>query len=654
MCGIAGFVDLNGQLTEPVNKLQRMIGTLVHRGPDDQGFWFDQQVGVGLGHQRLSIIDLSPQGHQPMASHSGRYVIAYNGEVYNFDALRTELESLGSGFRGRSDTEVMLAAIEAWGLERAVSRFVGMFAFVLWDHESRQLHLVRDRLGIKPLYYGYVNGAFVFGSELKALRAYPGFAQDIDRGALALLLRHGYVPVPYSIYQGVQKLLPGHILTLPLSRRGCETYKILAYWSAKEVAEQGSAAPFIGTAEEAVEQLDNLLREAVGLRMVADVPLGAFLSGGIDSSTVVALMQTQSTQPVKTFSIGFNEANYNEAQYAKAVAKHLGTDHTELYVTPEEAMAVIPLLPTLYDEPFSDSSQIPTFLVSQLARKYVTVALSGDGGDELFYGYNRYSMVSRRWQQIGWIPHRVRVALAGLLMGASPETWGKALDALIPKTSKKLRIQYLRDKVHNLADVLCIDGPDALYRRWVSQWREPTVAVLGAEEPTTVFTNPSRQAKLSQFSERMMFLDLVSYMPDDILTKVDRASMGVSLEARVPMLDHRVVELAWQLPLGMKIRNGQQKWLLRQVLYRYVLKSLIERPKMGFSVPIDAWLCGPLRDWAEALLDENRLRTEGYFAPAVIQQKWREHIEGKRRWHHQLWDVLMFQAWLEAGRENST
>ena len=652
MCGLAGFVDLNGQLKEPVNKLQRMVNTLAHRGPDDEGIWFDTEVGVGLGHRRLSILDLSPEGHQPMVSQSGRYVIVYNGEVYNFAALRAELDKLRYSFRGRSDTEVMLAVIEAWGLERAVNRFVGMFAFALWDRKSRQLHLVRDRLGIKPLYYGCVNGAFVFGSELKALRAYPGFAQPINRGALALLLRHQYIPAPHSIYEGVQKLLPGHILTLPLSRRVCENYKTLAYWSAKEIAEQGSAAPFTGTAEEATQQLDNLLREAVGLRMVADVPLGAFLSGGIDSSTVVALMQAQSTRPVKTFSIGFNEAGYNEAEHAKAVASHLGTEHTELYVTAEEAMAVIPRLPRLYDEPFPDSSQIPTFLVSQLARKHVTVSLSGDGGDELFHGYDRYFKARRMWQKIGWMPRGARAAIARSLKAVSPEVWAEALGVLIPLLPDKFRTPFPGNKVHSLADVLSMDRPDALYRREMSQWRNPAAVVLGAEEPMTALTDPTREARLPDFAQRMLFLDLISYLPDDILTKVDRASMGVSLEARVPMLDHRVVEFALRVPLSMKVRGGQGKWVLRQVLYKYVPKVLIQRPKKGFSVPMDVWLRGPLRDWAEALLDECRLRTEGYFTPAPIREKWREHIEGKFSWHRHLWDVLMFQAWLEAQTQN--
>ena len=657
MCGISGFL---GELTDQNQGseiLKGMIGSLVHRGPDGSGVWMDPDAHVGIGHRRLSIQDLSAAGHQPMLSESGRYVIAFNGEIYNFRELRRELDHTphpipllqgerGHKWRGHSDTEVMLAAIETWGLEAAVKRFVGMFAFALWDRRERRLHLVRDRLGIKPLYYGWVGGCFLFGSELKALKAFPGFDRPIDRGALALLMRHNYVPAPHSIYQGIYKLLPGHVLTVAGDGRK-RSPEISAWWSAREVAETGVANPFSGSMEEAVERLDGLLREAVGIRMVADVPLGAFLSGGYDSSTVVALMQAQSARPVKTFSIGFHEEGYNEARHAKAVAAHLGTEHTELYVTPEEAMAVIPRLPTLYDEPFADSSQIPTFLVSQLAREHVTVSLSGDGGDELFAGYNRYAWGQRIWGNIGWLPAGMRSMLARLMTSASPKAWDRVFKRLVPVLPHSARVRLPGYKVHKLAEILAVEGPDALYRRLVSHWKEPSALVLDGEEPLTALTDPSRQARLADFTQRMMFTDLISYLPDDILTKVDRASMGVSLEARVPLLDHRVVEFAWRLPRHMKVRSGEGKWILRQVLYKYVPRELMDRPKMGFGVPIDQWLRGPLRDWAESVLSELRLCEEGFFDLAPIREKWEEHLSGKRNWQYYLWDVLMFQSWFE-------
>ena len=654
MCGITGFVDFrNNTLEEWQHVLTKMTNTLIHRGPDASGIWLDEYAGVGLGHRRLAIVDLSPTGRQPMVSASERYIIVFNGEVYNFLKLRQELERPSSPltinhlpFTGNSDTEVMLAAIEQWGLEGAVKRFVGMFAFALWDRKERVLHLVRDRLGVKPLYYGWLGRVFVFGSELKALKAHSEFCGEIDRGVLALMLRHNCIPAPYSIYKGIYKLPPGHILTL--NRADTQSEPVLtAYWSAKAVAENGVANLFAGSEIEAAEHLDTLLRDAVKLRMLADVPLGAFLSGGIDSSTVVALMQAQSERPVKTFSIGFHEQGYNEAEHAKAVAKHLGTDHTELYVTPEQAMAVIPKLPALYDEPFSDSSQIPTFLVSELARQHVTVSLSGDGGDELFGGYNRYFWGQSIWQKVGWMPRGLRGAAAKAMTVLSPQTWEaifRRLDAVLPE---KIKQRNPGDKLHKLAEILAVKSPEAMYHGLVSHWKNPAGVVIGANEPPTVLTDCNRWADLPDFTLQMMYLDLVSYLPDDILVKVDRASMGVSLEARVPLLDHRVVEFAWRVPLAMKIRDGQGKWLLRQVLYKYVPKELIERPKMGFGIPVDQWLRGPLRDWAESLLDEARLRREGFFNPLPIRQKWDEHLAGKRNWQYYLWDVLMFQAWLE-------
>lgn len=623
-----------------------MADALVHRGPDDSGVWVDGDAGIALGFRRLAIVDLSPSGHQPMLSECGRYVIVFNGEVYNFGELRLELEPKGHKFRGHSDTEIMLAAIAEWGVEAAAKKFVGMFAFALWDRRERTLQLVRDRLGIKPLYYGYVEKTFLYGSELKALCAYPKFAPGIDRGALALQMRHNYIPQPYSIYQGIQKLPPGCILSIKAN--GSVPYEKAApksYWSAKEIAEQGEAEPFTGTEQDAVKQLDALLRDAVGLRMVADVPLGAFLSGGIDSSTVVALMQAQSTRPVKTFTIGFYEDNYNEARQAKAVAAHLGTDHTELYVTPEEAQAVIPKLPVLFDEPFSDMSQIPTYLISALARQQVTVSLSGDGGDELFGGYNRYFMGRSIWTKVRWMPQPARRAGAWGLGRVKIATWNRFFSAADRFLPPRMRFRLPGDKMHKLAEVLAVKHSQQFYEYLVSHWKRPDDLVVGAHEPPTVLNEPSEWAELPEFSQRMMFLDLISYLPDDILVKVDRASMGVSLEARVPLLDHRVVEFAARVPVSMKIRTGQGKWLLRQVLYQYVPKELIERPKMGFGVPIDAWLRGPLREWAEDLLDEKRLEREGYFHPKPIRRLWTEHLLGHGNWQYYLWDVLMFQSW---------
>lgn len=654
MCGITGVIAKacrsgNGILQETI---LRMTDTLLHRGPDDGGVWVDEEIGIALGHRRLSIVDLSPEGHQPMHSASGRYMIVFNGEVYNFLELRRELESLGYCFRGHSDTEIMLAAIEQWELEYAVKRFVGMFAFALWDRKKHTLYLVRDRLGIKPLYYGWLNKNFVFGSELKAFKAHPEFRNEIERDAVALMMRHNYIPAPYSIYKGIYKLPPGTILSLSMVDTK-NVPKINSYWSAREVAEQGVANPFTGSSEEATEIFETLLREAIKLRMVADVPLGAFLSGGIDSSTVVALMQEQSEKPIKTFSIGFHEQGYNEAMHAKAVAKHIGTDHTELYVTPEEAMAVIPKLPMLYDEPFSDSSQIPTFLVSQLARRSVTVSLSGDGGDELLAGYNRYFWGQRIWQKIRWMPIWLRNTAASALTSLSPQAWEIFFRKLGPIFPEKIKQRNPGDKLHKLAEILTVSTPESVYLGLVSHFKLPASIVLGSSEPPTILTDRSQWANLPNFIHRMMYLDTVTYLPDDILTKVDRVSMGVSLEARVPLLDHRVVEFSWRIPLSMKIRNGHGKWLLRHVLYKYVPKRLIERPKMGFGLPIDSWLRGPLREWAENLLNQNRLEQEGFFRPEPVNRLWLEHLSGKRNWQYYLWDVLMFQAWLEKEKHNN-
>jgi asparagine synthase (glutamine-hydrolysing) len=651
MCGLTGFLELSGRMEdEALRRTASLMGDAIrHRGPDDGGVWVDAERGVALSARRLAIIDVSPEGHQPMVSGSGRYVIAFNGEIYNHRALRRELDGLGEGhaphFRGHSDTETLLAAIDRWGLKPALERAVGMFAFALWDRHEQDLHLVRDRIGEKPLYYGWMGDAFLFGSELKALRAHPAFDGEVDRSALALYMRYACVPVPYSIYRGIHKLPPGTILTLQRSSPR-PTPLPVPYWSARRVAEAAVADPFEGGETEARDQLDRLLREAVGQQMIADVPLGAFLSGGIDSSTVVALMQVQSDQPVKTFTIGFNETGWNEAVHAKAVARHLATDHTELYVTPVEAMSVIPRLPTLYDEPFADVSQIPTFLVAQLARRNVTVSLSGDGGDELFGGYNRYFWGRRIWRNVGWVPRGARAIAAHGLTSVSPEGWNRLLRVSRLSVPFRSWSGTFGSKVHKLSGILAVQDPEVMYHSLVSMWQNPAAFVVGSSEPTTVLTDPASWANLHDFTQRMMFLDLVTYLPDDVLAKVDRASMGVSLEARAPFLDHRVVEFAWQVPLSMKIRNGQGKWLLRQVLEQYVPRELIDRPKSGFGCPVGVWLRGPLREWAEDLLDERRIREEGFFNPDPIRATWEEHISGNRDWQYLLWTVLMFQAWL--------
>jgi asparagine synthase (glutamine-hydrolysing) len=647
MCGIAGFFTLSNGSSDWRGHLDAMTSVMAHRGPDADGHWIDPEAGIAFGHRRLSIIDLSPEGHQPMSSVSGRYQVCFNGEIYNFHELRRDLDKANHRFRGHSDTEVMLAAFEQWGVEASVKRFVGMFAFALWDRKERVMYLVRDRLGEKPLYYGWMRDTFLFGSELKALRAHPAWQAEINRNAIALLMRHNYIPAPYSIYKGISKLPPGTILTLSLASLGDRRLpNPVSYWSAKQAAEAGVEQPFTGSDVEAVDELESLLKQSVRQQMVADVPVGAFLSGGIDSATIVALMQKQSSTRAKTFTIGFHEKDYDEAKHAKSVAQFLGTDHTELYLTPEEAMAVIPKLPSIYDEPFSDSSQIPTLLVSQLARRYVTVSLSGDAGDELFCGYNRYRLGRNLWRKVNYFPAISRQGIARALCSLPVEVWDGMFGWTAPLFAGYGRRGSVGDKMYKLAEVLGSETADLLYRRIVSHWKETNSLVYNSTELPTVFTEGESIGDIADFSNRMMLMDTLSYLPDDILVKVDRASMAVSLESRVPFLDHRVVEFAWRVPMKMKFRDGNGKWLLRQLLYRYLPKDLIDRPKMGFGVPIGKWLRGPLREWAESLLNETRLRNEGFLSPNPIREKWEEHLAGQRNWQYYLWDVLMFQSWL--------
>ncbi len=642
MCGIVGILDPGGGAQPHLSICTRMVDSLTHRGPDDCGLWHDEARGMILGHRRLSILDLSAAGRQPMVSACGRFVIVLNGEIYNHLELR---KATGRGsWRGHSDTESFLAGVAAWGLAETLGRSVGMFALALWDCRAGALYLARDRMGEKPLYYGWQGGVFLFGSELKALRCHPLFEGRIDRHVLALYLRHNCVPAPYTIYQGIRKLPPGTFLRV--RDRGADPGPE-PYWSLIETARQGIATPFTGSEAEAEALLDRCLRRAVAGQMVSDVPLGAFLSGGIDSSTIVALMQAQSSRPVKTFSVKLVEAAYDESHQARAVARHLGTDHTELCVTARQALEVVPSLPQIYDEPFADSSQIPTFLVARLARQAVTVSLSGDGGDELFGGYNRHAWAGALWRRFRCIRPSGRRWMARALLRWPPSRWDALFALLGGVLPPRWRHRTPGDKLHKLARVLPAATPRDVYLSLVSHWQDPASLVPGALEPATRLAGRDRLDFLGSFENAMMYLDQSGYLPDDILVKVDRAAMAVSLETRVPFLDHRVVALAWSFPLGLKVRDGVGKWILRRVLNRYVPRHLVERPKMGFAIPIDAWLRGPLRDWAESLLAQGRLTREGYFDPAPVRLKWAEHLSGRRNWAQELWDVLMFQAWRE-------
>ncbi|MDR7899026.1 asparagine synthase (glutamine-hydrolyzing) [Thermosynechococcus sp. JY1334] len=638
MCGLVGFLNA-AFLGDWAATIRKMNGTLSHRGPDDEGVWIDEAAGIALGHRRLAILDLSPAGHQPMASACGRYVLVFNGEIYNHLELRQELTALGAAppWRGHSDTETLLAAFSHWGVTTALEKLVGMFALALWDRDRHTLTLARDRIGEKPLYYGWVNGALVFASELKAIRAYPAFANLINRDALALYFRYSWIPAPYSIYEHIWKLPAGTYLQWPAEALSPNTQGTpQAYWLLESVIAKGLAQPFQGTEDEAATELERLLCQSLKGQLLADVPLGAFLSGGVDSSTVVALMQSLSSQPVKTFSIGFYEDAYNEAQYAKAVAQHLGTDHTEYYLTGQEARDVIPKLTHLYDEPFADSSQIPTHLVSMIARQEVTVALSGDGGDELFGGYNRYFLTPLIWSRVQAIPESGRWLLRNFLNLLTPTQWNQVIGGVNRFLPKHLRYTTVGDRLDKLRKLLTIDSRQAMYLSFLSQFDQPSRLVIGANEPASLATCPPEGFTKLSLEFYMMALDLLTYLPDDILVKVDRAAMGVSLETRIPFLDHRIVEFAWTLPLEMKIRQQQGKQVLRKLLYRHVPPPLIERPKMGFGIPLAQWLRSELRDWGATLLNPTRLQQEGYLHPDLVWQYWQEHQTGKRNWAGQL------------------
>jgi asparagine synthase (glutamine-hydrolysing) len=655
MCGITGIFG-NLRKEEFDSSIHEMSATLNHRGPDDAGTWINEENGVAFGHQRLSIIDLSSAGHQPMVSPCGRFTTVFNGEIYNHLQLRDKLNTSANkqSWKGHSDTETLVTAFSQWGIEKTLQQLVGMFAIAVWDFKEKRLFLIRDRFGEKPLYYGWSNGVFLFGSELKALQKYKRFSNQIDRGALSLYMKYMYVPTPYSIFRDIYKLEPGCILqidkgtkppTLPLFAPFRDQGINIAQWYSISNMAQAGQKNLITDQNDAVDLIEKTLLESVRSQLISDVPLGAFLSGGIDSSVITALMQKVCKDPVKTFTIGFEESSFNEAIYAKEVSRHLGTEHHELYVTSSDAFKVIPHLPTLYDEPFADSSQIPTYLVSKLARESVTVSLSGDAGDELFGGYNRYLWGSRVWNKVRWMPLIVRQTLGVAINKISVNTWDSIGNSL-PNSS---RVSLMGDKAHRMAHRLKnVKSLDDVYHSLVTEgYKEDGLVVNDKAALITKLDNNDIVSGIVDSEHRMMLLDSLTYLPDDILTKVDRAAMGVSLETRIPFLDYRVAELAWRLPLDTKINNGETKWPIRQVLYKYVPKVLIERTKAGFAIPVGQWIRGPLREWAADLLNEERIRREGYFNPELVQQLWQQHLSGKYDWTPRLWAILMFQAWLD-------
>lgn len=644
MCGISGILcpEENGR-----ELVEKQLAALQHRGPDSWGIWQSEDGGCLLGHRRLAILDLSPSGHQPMLSPDNRYAIAFNGEIYNFQDLKKDLEEEGLKFSGQSDTEVILGAFSQWGVKRSLELFNGMFAIALWDKQERILSLIRDRLGIKPLYYAWIKNQFVFASELKAIVLHPDFKKTVDRDVLGLYLRYDYVPAPYCLYRGVKKMLPGAVITVHPGKRenGVEEYY---FWKPGDAVSRSIAQSYgAGNQETILADLEDILKDAVKKRMIADVPLGAFLSGGIDSSLVVSLMQSQSGRPIKTFTAGFHHGEYNEAEDARKIAEHLGTDHTEIYVTPKESMDVIPSLPEMFCEPFADPSQIPTYLISKIAREKVTVSLSGDGGDELFGGYNRHVWVKKLWENLDRKPVFLKKLAAKGITFFSPDFWDKTISILKPLLPRSANQKQAGDKLHKIARIMEATSPEEMYKILISTWSNTSSIALSARTLPTVLSPGRSLDMFNTISEKMMFLDMLSYLPDDVLTKVDRASMAVALEARVPLLDHRVVEFAWKIPLDLKIKDGKGKWILRQLLGKYLPEDMFERPKSGFGVPIAGWLRNELKDWAETLLDSRRIKDEGYLNFDEVRTKWDEHLSGRRNWQYQIWNILMFQSWLD-------
>jgi asparagine synthase (glutamine-hydrolysing) len=659
VCGIAGFWDRRGTTaSEMEHVLASMTATLRHRGPDDGGTFVDRSTGVGLGNRRLAIVDLSPQGHQPMSSPDGRYVLTFNGEIYNFSDLRRELEASGLRILGSSDTEVLAAAIQRWGVAGALTRSNGMFAVAVWDRREHVLHLARDRFGEKPLYYGWSDRVFLFGSELKALRAHRAFTAAIDRDALALYFRHNCIPSPYSIYSGIRKLTPGTVLTMGEGTPTGVVPEPVAYWALRDVVESGSskrsASGGPDRVDDALDQLDRVLGRAVRIRMHADVPLGAFLSGGIDSSLVVSMMQASHSPKVRTFTMAFEDSAYDEADDARRVAAHLGTEHVELTVAAADALSIIPTLPEIYDEPFADSSQIPTAMLSRLTRRHVEVALSGDGGDELFGGYNRYVWAEHFWRRVGRVPRALRRPTAKALAAVPPRSFDGLWRRLSPAMPRSMRVRTPGTKIQKVARVLPAKDLDETYLSLSSHFEDPARLVVGATEPPSLLRKPGEWPDAGGPVERMMYLDSMTYLPDDILVKVDRATMAASLEGRMPFLDHELAQFAWSLPVEMKVQGGTGKWLLKRLLGRYVPSEIVDRPKAGFGVPLDAWLRGPLRPWAEDLLSQQRLSRDGYLSPGPVRRIWSEHLSGHRSFEYELWDVLMFQQWLSANRDASS
>ena len=647
MCGIAGFVSLN--IVDYKSVLNTMVAKMNHRGPDSNGTWHNENCNVGLGHARLSIVDLSISGHQPMNSISGRYTMVFNGEIYNHLSIRKKLDAATKiNWKGTSDTETILVAIDLWGLNKTIENCVGMFAIALWDSKEEKIRLVRDRMGEKPLYYGWVNGNFVFASELKPIQSFPLFSNPINRNALTLFLKHCSIPDPHSIYEDIYKLEPGTILSIDVKSKAIKKEQ---YWSIEKMANENNEPAFSGSSEHAVENLEQLLHEAVQLQMQADVPLGAFLSGGVDSSVIVALMQAQSDIKVNTFSIGFDQKEYNEANHAKKVANHIGTNHHETYMTGKEVLDIVPLLPKIYSEPFSEASQIPTFLVSKIAKEKVTVSLSGDAGDELFCGYSRYQIANQSWNKSSRIPYFLRHNISKLISILPIGLLEVLLEPFEGKTNMNgLKINQV-DRLLKVAPLLTFNKRKEFYSKgFMTHNLDATDWVLKSDETKSLFE--TNKLEIDSFFTEMMVVDLMTYLPNNNLAKVDRASMANSLETRVPLLDHRIVDFAMSLPIEYKLRNGVDKWVLREVLYKYVPKKLIERPKMGFGVPLGDWLRGPLKEWCENLLNKKRLEEEGFFDSKIIRTKWKEHLEKKRNWQAQLWDVIVFQDWLDNQKNN--